>query len=108
MPTRSDIDPAQATAAMDKAQEQARRADSNLMDAQQREEELVEQLNALPDGAVEKEAELMAQHQQAERDLDFAKQEHEEAMDEVGRTQDFWFEEQVDESGEELDGEDIY
>ena len=95
MQTRADIDPGQASAAMDKAQEQARTKDLAVTDARETFEELERRLNEAEDETLQ--AQLAEQHEQAERALEFAEQEFEEAMDEVGRVQDFWFEELVTE-----------
>lgn len=99
MSTRADNSPDQAKTEIREVHEKANRADSNLIEAREREEELVEQMNALVEaGHTDEElSSMQEQHQQAERDLDYARQVYEEALEEVGRAQDFWFEEEVDE-----------
>lgn len=97
MPTRYDIDPAQADAQMSSAQEQMRSADDALDDARQ----LVEGLENAIDNAHESEddvtvAALEERHQQAERDLEAAQQEYDYASENLVHVSEFWFEDDID------------
>lgn len=94
MPTRADLDPAQAAQRMDAAQEMARRREDAVDAAQEVLDRLEDQLmNATsPDEAHG----LQLRFNQAESNLEFAQQEFQEALDEIGSLSDFWYEEEID------------
>jgi uncharacterized protein YukE len=105
--SRSDHDPAQAEAAMELLQEEARRADDAKDDAQALVDDLESQIDtAYEAGDEAATAELQDRHQQAERDLQIAEQEFDSVMDQIGRASQFWYEDEDEDEDEDDDDED--
>lgn len=103
MTTRADQDPAQAEAQMAVTQERMATADDNLSEAVSRLEE-VEDQTPIPDGEAGQEWGRLVNELDAE--VTRLKQEYREAEGELGRQQQFWFEEDVDEvHDDDVDGD---
>lgn len=91
---RADDDPAQAEAAMQVLQDEARRADEVRNEAQALVDDLERQIDAAPDeGSDSALADLLDQMGRAEDALAAAEQDFEAVMDQIGEAQQFWYEE---------------
>ena len=94
---RADHHPAQAEADMQRLQNEASAADAARDSAQDRierlEREMGEAYDAGDHSAVER---LQNEHQQAEGELEFADQEFDSAMNQIGQATAFWYEDEGD------------
>ncbi|GAA2040572.1 hypothetical protein GCM10009720_21240 [Yaniella flava] len=106
MPTRSDILPDQANAAMDDIQQEMAQADRDYEEAVFQAEELERKMNELPDDADQSALDdLSRQHQEAEQKITETRMDSDSVSQHLGQVQYFWFEEQVDDDGEDSSGD---
>ncbi|SDG95476.1 hypothetical protein [Microbacterium pygmaeum] len=102
--TRADKYPDQATAAMDRLQEEARQTDDARDEATFREERLVGEIDAAYEAGDHAKVEgLQALHQQAEVDIVNTTSDFEAVMDQIGDAQRFWYEEDDDDDDDDND-----